>query len=54
MAAWLVILIVHSTSLIYRPAVYALEEEITELAKATGLSGGRITHLGDEVIARSR
>jgi N-acyl-D-aspartate/D-glutamate deacylase len=38
-----------STSLIYPPAVYAPEEEITELAKAVGGYGGRYyTHMRNE------
>ncbi|HET9530935.1 MAG TPA: D-aminoacylase [Blastocatellia bacterium] len=38
-----------STSLIYPPAVYAPEEEITELAKVAGLYGGRYyTHMRNE------
>ncbi len=38
-----------STSLIYPPAVYAPEEEITELAKVAGAYGGRYyTHMRNE------
>jgi N-acyl-D-aspartate/D-glutamate deacylase len=38
-----------STSLIYPPAVYASEEEITELAKVAGEYGGRyFTHMRNE------
>jgi N-acyl-D-aspartate/D-glutamate deacylase len=38
-----------STSLIYPPAIYASEEEITELAKVAGQYGGRyFTHLRNE------
>ena len=38
-----------STSLIYPPAVYASEEEITELAKVAGQYGGRyFTHMRNE------
>jgi len=38
-----------STSLIYPPAIYASEEEITELAKVAGRYGGRyFTHMRNE------